>query len=166
MRIRRVRKDESERLRQVRLRALAEAPSAFDSPLEDEREFPAELWARRAAASAAGETAVTFFAEDQGDYVGLVTGLWEVEGPGHVMIVSMWVAPQARGRGIGRRLLAAVVDWARERGARQIDLWVTEGNDTARTLYEKAGFVPTGERAPLDTNPSLIGAKLSLPLGG
>ena len=156
--------DEHERLRRLRLGALAEAPDAFDSPLAGERALPAEVWVRRAAAGAAGETVATFIADDEGDYIGLVTGLWEVEGPGRVMVVSMWVAPRARGRGLGRQLLDAVVGWARERGARQVDLWVTDGNDPARTLYEQAGFVPTGESAPLDTNPSLIGLKLSLPL--
>jgi GNAT superfamily N-acetyltransferase len=162
MLIRRVREGESELLRRIRLGALAEAPYAFDSPLADERELPAEVWARRAATGAAGEAAVTFFAEDDGDYIGLVTGLWEVEGPARALIVSMWVAPRARGRGLGQRLLDTVVDWAKERGALHVDLWVTEGNDPARTLYENAGFTPTGERAPLDSDPSLIGLKLSL----
>jgi GNAT superfamily N-acetyltransferase len=164
MLMRRIRADESERLRRIRLDALAEAPHAFDSPLQDERALPAEVWERRAAAGAAGDTAVTFFAEDQEDCIGLVTGLWEVEGPGRALVVSMWVTPQARGRGAGRRLLDAVVGWAAERGARQVDLWVTEGNDPARVLYEKAGFAPTGERAPLDSDPSLIGIRLSLSL--
>jgi GNAT superfamily N-acetyltransferase len=161
MLIRRVREGESERLRRLRLGALAEAPYAFDSPLEDERALPAEVWERRAAAGAAGDTAVTFFAEDQDDCIGLATGLWEVEGPGRALVVSMWVAPRGRGRGAGRLLLDAVVGWAGERGARQVDLWVTDGNDPARALYEKAGFAPTGERAPLESDPSLIGIRLS-----
>jgi GNAT superfamily N-acetyltransferase len=161
MRIRRVRPDEYERLREIRLRALADAPYAFDSPLPDERELSTQVWQRRAAAGAAGQTAVTYVAEDDGDYVGLTTGLWEIEGPGRAMVVSMWVAPAARGHGLGRRLLDTVVDWAKERGASHVDLWVTDGNDPARALYERAGFAPTGERAPLDSDPSLIGIKLS-----
>jgi GNAT superfamily N-acetyltransferase len=200
MKIRRVREGEGERLREIRLGALTDAPSAFDSSLSAERELPAEVWERRAAAGAAGVNAVTYFAEENGTddartddtdggpndggpndggpndgagendgadddngggaVVGLVTGLRDVGGAGDVLIVSMWVAPEARGHGLGRRLLDVVVDWAREVGAPYVELWVTEGNGPAQTLYERAGFLPTGVRAPLDTDPSLAGIKL------
>jgi ribosomal protein S18 acetylase RimI-like enzyme len=164
MRLRRIRPDEAELLRRVRLVALADAPSAIDSRLSDERDLPDEVWQRRAADGAAGETAVIIFAEDHGDCVGLVTGAWDGDADHGAHLYSMWVDSRARGGGLGRRLLDAVVDWAGERGARRIDLWVTEGNDPARTLYEKAGFVPTGVRAPLDADPSLMGVELSRPL--
>jgi ribosomal protein S18 acetylase RimI-like enzyme len=167
MRLRRVRPDESELLRRVRLGALADAPSAFESALPDERALPAEVWERRAAAGAAGDTAVTFVAEDNdGDCVGLVTGLWDGDPDHDAHVVSMWVDRRVRGRGLGRRLLDAAVDWAATRGARQVELWVTEGNEPAWTLYEKAGFAPTGVRAPFGSDPSRIGVQLSRPLTG
>jgi hypothetical protein len=40
-------------------------------------------------------------------------------------------------------------------------LWVTEINRPARVLYEKSGFVPTGERQPLPSDESLMEMKLS-----
>jgi ribosomal protein S18 acetylase RimI-like enzyme len=50
------------------------------------------------------------------------------------------VASKARGRGIGRRLVAALIDWGRRNGAPQAYLLVREGNQPARALYRSLGF--------------------------
>jgi ribosomal protein S18 acetylase RimI-like enzyme len=50
------------------------------------------------------------------------------------------VVPGWRGRGIGRRLLAAVEDLARERGHCKITLEVREDNPAAMALYRRLGF--------------------------
>jgi ribosomal protein S18 acetylase RimI-like enzyme len=60
-------------------------------------------------------------------------------------VISMWVAPAARGRGVGDRLLAEVERWARERGARTLRLAVAAGNRPAVALYLRHGFRPTGQ---------------------
>ena len=54
----------------------------------------------------------------------------------------MAVDPAARGRGVGRRMLAAAEDMARRAGARRIRLHAQVG---ARRLYERAGYAPRGE---------------------
>ena len=59
---------------------------------------------------------------------------------------SIGVAPGHRGRGVGTALLGAVLDQARARGLRAVSLSVEDGN-RARTLYERAGFVPVGRAA-------------------
>jgi len=59
---------------------------------------------------------------------------------GHVGDVV--VTPAARGRGVGRALLAAGERWARERGYRMLTLNVFVGNARARALYEAIGFRP------------------------
>jgi GNAT superfamily N-acetyltransferase len=58
---------------------------------------------------------------------------------------DLFTAPDARGRGAGRALIAAVVEAARNRGCSRV-YWVThETNATARTLYDKvalnSGFI-------------------------
>jgi ribosomal protein S18 acetylase RimI-like enzyme len=83
-------------------------------------------------------------------------------------LISMWVHPEHRGRGIGARLLHAVVEWAAGDGAREVSLWVADGNETAAGLYRRAGFVPTGRRQPLPSNPA-VGEEewvLALAVGG
>jgi ribosomal protein S18 acetylase RimI-like enzyme len=53
---------------------------------------------------------------------------------------ELYVAPALRGRGMGRALLEAAMDVAREAGADRIDLNTAETDATARALYESAGF--------------------------
>jgi len=53
---------------------------------------------------------------------------------------ELYVVPDHRGRGIGRALLEAAMDHARQRGAAHIDLGTSETDVAARALYESAGF--------------------------
>ncbi|MEU2436533.1 GNAT family N-acetyltransferase [Streptomyces rubradiris] len=63
----------------------------------------------------------------------------------HVLqIQGFAVAGEARGRGVGRALIRAAVDRARERGARRLTLRVLGHNTPARTLYESEGFAVEG----------------------
>src|SRR5690606_8539521 len=55
-------------------------------------------------------------------------------------VVAMYVAPEAAGLGLGRRLLEALVAECRAERIESLVLTVTEGNDKARSLYENAGF--------------------------
>lgn len=75
--------------------------------------------------------------------------------PRVVELVSMWAAPMARGHGVGEALVMRVADWAKARDCPDVHLWVTESNTAARALYERCGFIPTGERQPLPSDPSL-----------
>jgi ribosomal protein S18 acetylase RimI-like enzyme len=77
---------------------------------------------------------------------------------------GMWVHPDHRGRGIGRKLLDAVVDYAKDRAADRVRLRVTETNLSAKGLYERAGFQPTGARRPLRSDPSLDEVEMELVL--
>jgi GNAT superfamily N-acetyltransferase len=79
-------------------------------------------------------------------------------------LVSMWVDPRARGRGVGLALVEAVKDWAVEAAADQLILWVADGNDSARRLYERCGFLDTGRRQPLPSDPSVGESLLACPL--
>jgi ribosomal protein S18 acetylase RimI-like enzyme len=60
--------------------------------------------------------------------------------------VGMAVAREWRGRGVGSALLAAAIDWARERGLHKLSLSVFPHNTAAIALYRKFGFVEEGRR--------------------
>ena len=120
VRVRRVRPDEAGTLRDVRLRALADTPSAFASTHAHEAAFDDAVWQERARASAAGDGFATFLAVDGPACVGLVTGLRG--GDGLVELVGMWTAPEVRRRGVASRLVDALVGWAAEVGAARVEL--------------------------------------------
>jgi len=148
--VREVEADEWQLLRDVRLAALRGAPQAFGSSYAREAAFTEEEWRGRISS----ERSVSFFAElpDGGEPAGL-GGVYEEDGMAD--IVSMWVRPTARGYGAGEALVIAAADWAKARDHATLYLWVTESNLAARGLYERCGFVPTGERQPLPSDPSL-----------
>jgi GNAT superfamily N-acetyltransferase len=152
-----------EALRDVRLRALAEAPHAFGSTLAREEDRPEAEWREWADRGRSGD-GVTFVADDGDRFYGLAGGYPEEEDPDAVHLVAMWVDPEARRSGLGRRLIESVVGWARDRGARKVNLWVTDANEPAIALYRAYGFRPTGDRQPLPSNPSHDEGKYRLDL--
>jgi ribosomal protein S18 acetylase RimI-like enzyme len=142
--------DDWQTMRDIRLEALREAPYAFASTYAREAAYPEQTWRERAAS---GNSILAYLPEFDRAPVGLVASLQEI--PDQLELVSMWVRPQARGRGIGQALVEAVVGWARARGASRVHLWVTESNGHARLLYERCGFRPTAERQPLPSDPEV-----------
>ncbi len=58
----------------------------------------------------------------------------------HGFIYDIWVAPDHRGKGIGKFLVDWASEWARRRGYRKIKLEVAETNARARHLYESVGY--------------------------
>ena len=53
---------------------------------------------------------------------------------------ELYVAPAKRGQGLGRALLDAAMDTARQRGAAHMDVGTSADDTAARALYESAGF--------------------------
>jgi RimJ/RimL family protein N-acetyltransferase len=60
--------------------------------------------------------------------------------------IGMAVAREWRGRGVGSALLAAAIEWARDRGLHKLSLGVFAHNTAAIELYRKFGFVEEGRR--------------------
>ncbi|MET9556671.1 GNAT family N-acetyltransferase [Streptomyces sp. NPDC006645] len=129
--------------RDARLAALAEAPYAFKSRLGDWRRGGEERW--RARLEMPG--AYNVLASLDGRTAGMASGL---PGDGGVCeLRSVWVGPDARGRGVADQLIAAVETWARRSGATTLRLAVIPGNDPAVAVYSRNGFVLTVERGEL-----------------
>jgi ribosomal protein S18 acetylase RimI-like enzyme len=197
--------DDWQALRDIRLEALRDAPSAFGSSYEREAAFGEPDWLRRIArggnflafipevgasevrasevrasevrasevrasevsasevrASEVRASEVRASEVRASEPAGLIGGYPETADI--VELVSMYVRPKARGRGVGEALVAAVFAWAQAQDAKTVHLWVTESNDPARALYERCGFSPTGERQPLPSDPSLDEIAMARPL--
>lgn len=130
--------------RELRLAALEEAPYAFGSQLADWIDAPEQRWRERLSEPNAHQVIVSI----DGTPVGLAGG-FRAEEPGVAELVSMWVAPAGRGRGVGDVLMTTIEDWARADGARILMLSVVPGNDAAHNLYLRSGFVDTDEPGDL-----------------
>jgi ribosomal protein S18 acetylase RimI-like enzyme len=60
--------------------------------------------------------------------------------------IGMAIAREWRGRGVGSALMAAAIEWARERGLHKLSLGVFAHNAAGLALYRKFGFVEEGRR--------------------
>ena len=143
MKIRRLSADDWQLWREVRLRALEEAPAAFGSALADwsgnsdlEQRWRARL----------DNVPANFVAYLEGKAIGQVSGAY-TEHDERVELISMWVAPEARGAGVGDALVGLVESWARSVGAEFLVLSVKIDNGRAIGLYERHGFARTAASA-------------------
>lgn len=134
--------------RQVRLRALADAPDAFGITLAEAELNADSVWRERVQGP--GPTMVA--TEDREPVA--MGGAFVPPGSGVAMLWGMWTSPEARGRGHASRILAELLSWCRERDL-TVMLDVTEGNAQARNLYLARGFQSTGEWQPLREGSSL-----------
>lgn len=174
----RIRPDDWRELRDVRLRALADAPSAFGSTLAREAAFPDDVWRERAAQ---GRTLLARTVPDggppddgspaagdrsPGPVVGIAAVVPSPDDATVAELVSVWVEPGARGSGVAASLLARADDLAAGLGARTLALWVTATNAPALRLYERAGFAPTGETQPLPSDPRLLELRMTRRVAG
>jgi GNAT superfamily N-acetyltransferase len=154
--IRRILPSEGMALRDIRLRAIRDTPAAFAVSLADTLVQTEDDWTRWATLSAAGEASVMYVAEDAGNWIGMAGGRRDpAQSDGTVELISMWVDPAYRGRGLGRRLVEQVAAWAWDHAARRLALWVTEGNAAAIELYTRCGFRALGDSTPRPSRPTL-----------
>lgn len=146
--IRRVRAGDARLLREVRLRALTTDPDAFGSTDTEVAAHPRVFWRTWATEHAAGHDHCTLVALLDGRAVGLIRIEREPERPGVFGIYSMWVAPEARRRGIALGLLAEAERWIEAVGGREAELNVVDRETPAVRLYERAGYRLDGRTEP------------------
>ena len=126
----------------VRLRALADSLGEDDPQYQQEAAFTAAKWRRRLRDHA--QLAVLI--DDRP--VGLIGA--QLENANTVYLYSLWLDPAARGRGLARPLVAAAVEWARQRRARTVTLRVAADNVVARAVYKSLGFTLNPAESPSD----------------
>jgi ribosomal protein S18 acetylase RimI-like enzyme len=133
--VRRLAADDAVLFRDIRLEALRLAPDAFASTFEAESARPSGWFAERLGDS---HVLGAFRAEK---LVGIATLIIlqsaKMAHKGH--LVGMYVRPEARRSGAGRRLVAAIIETARGH-VEVIQLTVVAGNEIARRLYAGLGF--------------------------
>jgi len=145
----------------IRPATLADIPSMLQL---DRQSATAAHWTDeqyRQAFQSEGPPRLLLVAESSLNIVGFLVARhvapeWELE--------NIVVAPSARRKGLGMRLLGALLAAARETNSSAIFLEVRESNAAARTLYEKASFEPAGRRKAYYANPVEDAVLYRLPL--
>ncbi|MFF2523775.1 GNAT family N-acetyltransferase [Streptomyces liangshanensis] len=128
--------------RELRRAAPAEASYAFGSTLAQwqgagDRE---ERWRARLGIPGAHDVVAVV----DGRPAGMASGVPVTDAEDRVELISMWVSPEARGRGVGDSLVGEVVRWAVARGAKSLRLSVMPDNGRAVALYARNGFTDAG----------------------
>lgn len=137
--LRRLLPEDAALYREIRLEGLANSPDAFSSTIEIERDRPLDWFAARLS------DALVLGAFSGAELVG-VAGFYVQPGPKHAhkgMLWGMYVHPQYRAIGIGRKLVEAIIAHARRR-VELLQLFVVADNLPARRLYAGLGFVEYG----------------------
>lgn len=136
----------------LRRAALAEAPAAFGSTLagwsgagDVERRWRGRF----------EDVALNLALTLDGKPVGMISAT-APDPEGIVELISLWVAPEARGRGVGDEAVRQVLAWARTKHpASQVVLSVKTSNQPARRLYQRHGFSDAGP-SPDDPDEELM----------
>ena len=144
--VNRIRADQWQILKDVRLRALEETPYAFGTTLAEGQKRTDRDWQDMARDHATLSDRAYFMAYARDNPCGMA-GCYRRTSD-IVMLTAMWVAPEVRGQKIGEQIVRAVIKWARAGGATALEAWVSE-NNPARIFYQKIGFEETSTTEPL-----------------
>lgn len=140
--ISRLHPDEWPGYKALRLEALRTEPQAFSSTYTTNAQHPDAFWRGRLAA--VGSSSWLLFAKTQGRLVGMI-GAFVEDQPDLADIVSVYVTPEFRQRGISKLLMAAILDELRQTVViKTARLGVNGTQRAAVRLYESFGFQPIG----------------------
>ncbi len=147
--IRPIKANEWAAYRAVRLRALQDSPNAFGSTYDAESSGSDQHWADRLQTLETSGRDRALVSETSDGFCGLAWCKISAVETSQANIYQMWVAPEVRGQGIGRRLLTGALNWAVGAGVRRVVLGVTVSDSPAWRLYVSMGFRPVGQPQPL-----------------
>lgn len=150
-------------LKDVRLRALADAPEAFGTTLAQAQAYSDFEWQARARRFSEPPAATGCIAYLDGVPSGMACA-YGSEGPQAAGMTSFWVAPEAQGQGIADALVTLIAKWATAQGFAVLEAGVVEDNHWAVAFYKRVGFVETGQSEPFRGDPSkrIIGMSIQL----
>lgn len=135
--------EEWQLFRDVRLRALEDAPEAFVARYEDEASCDEAFWRDRMNRSD------RIVAEREDKPIGLVCLGRHDDDPEIGEVFGLWTAPAVRGEHVARRLVTVAAQKATQDGCRSLYFWAGSDNASAVAFASSFGFRPTAQRRPV-----------------
>ncbi|TKC91610.1 GNAT family N-acetyltransferase [Trinickia terrae] len=151
--VRRIAADQGETYRELRTASLREAPYAFGETLDEVLSADAATFAETAALHAVSAVSTTFILYTEGHPAGLICAFFDETPQHHAFVCELWVAPAVRHLRGGEMLVNSASAWLAEQGAPEVYAWLADANRNAMRFYERLGFGPTGEHAPISRAP-------------
>ena len=127
-----------QRFKKIRLLSLQNSPDAFGSTYVEVVSRPDSSWIAQIS------ELPTFIGSINGVDLGVIRLAVDQDNPSDCWLLLMWVGPQARGRGLGDKLVVALVEWAKNNDFKRVLLDVGDYNTHAIGLYTRNGFKPSG----------------------
>lgn len=155
--VRRMAPGEWRRLREIRLEALLDTPTAFSSSYAEVAARADACWQEAATVSATSPDSATFVACDENDdWLGTASVEPLLDVPDHAHIHAVYVRPALRGpTRLADRLMTAAIRFAQEHiDVARLTLGVHESNRRALAFYHRIGFQLTGKVIPYRPNPA------------
>lgn len=132
--------------RQIRLEALHSEPQAFSSTYDETRQRPDSHWQQRLRDVQDGENSWLLFARENDRLIGLIGAMRDPDRHGYVDIISVYVARDRRGMGVGKALMEAILAEVSRTGVYQAAaLSVNAEQAAAVALYRRFGFEVAAE---------------------
>lgn len=141
MNVRRLSSSESRAYWEIRLQSLQESPEAYGSTYAEEAAFTPEVKAQRCQWSD-DQFVIGAFTEDE-QLVGIIGLIREtrIKSRHKAVVTGLYVVPEYRAQGIGRMLLATLLEEvSRIPGLSRLQIFVIGSNGVVKTLYESYGF--------------------------
>ena len=137
---------DAERLRALRIEALADTPEAFSADYAAAVIEPVDAWVERIAKNNAQDTGVICVAEIADRLIGMMAlsrGHWPKTRHGG-MIWGVYITPVWRGHRVAEALVDECVTWAQAHGVVVLKLGVVTTNTPAIRCYVRCGFTVYG----------------------
>ncbi len=144
MEIVRLKPGEWQAYKELRLAALKNDPQAFSSTYADQVQFPDSFWQGRLQDAAEGGKSRLLFAREGERLVGMVGAFLDSKDTAGV--ISLYVTPEGRGKGIARGLITTILSEIREiPSVKKVILAVNARQEAAVHLYTNLGFKIVGQ---------------------
>jgi len=152
--IRQIQPNDWELFKSLRLKAMSDAPQAFGETLEEAKQMPDSRWKALTKCNSEGRESICALAFNIKEPIGIIVGGLDDHVKDRAHVVTAWIEPGLRGKGIAESLFRFISDWADIAGAKVLTAEVNMHNLRAQAFYRKMGFELLDEQPFITPEPT------------